>query len=179
MRRGVRGRRQVTGMRSAETHATECVWSGVCCGFSSVSGAGALEAGQQRFFSTFMHLSESVSGGTGQAQHPVFEFTKLLREKGVEVRFAIHPVAGRMPGHMNVLLIEVKVPYDIVMEMDEINADFPEADVSMVIGERHREPGLVGRIYLVGKYLPVPMTVRDFDPRVMRHTDPWRQERLH
>ncbi|MGZ5787065.1 MAG: Re/Si-specific NAD(P)(+) transhydrogenase subunit beta [Ramlibacter sp.] len=69
-----------------------------------------------------------------QAQHTVYEITKLLREKGVNVRFGIHPVAGRMPGHMNVLLAEAKVPYDIVLEMDELNEDFPKTDVSMVIG---------------------------------------------
>jgi NAD(P) transhydrogenase subunit beta len=69
-----------------------------------------------------------------QAQHIVNEITEHLRDAGINVRFGIHPVAGRMPGHMNVLLAEAKVPYDIVMEMDEINEDFPDTDVAMVIG---------------------------------------------
>ena len=68
------------------------------------------------------------------AQHPVAELTRHLRAKGVNVRFGIHPVAGRLPGHMNVLLAEAKVPYDIVMEMDEINDDFEDTDVVLVIG---------------------------------------------
>ncbi|HDL5975736.1 TPA: Re/Si-specific NAD(P)(+) transhydrogenase subunit beta [Mannheimia haemolytica] len=69
-----------------------------------------------------------------QAQYPVAEITAKLREKGVNVRFGIHPVAGRLPGHMNVLLAEAKVPYDVVLEMDEINDDFEETDVVLVIG---------------------------------------------
>jgi len=69
-----------------------------------------------------------------QAQHTVFEITRTLREKGVNIRFGIHPVAGRMPGHMNVLLAEAKVPYDIVLEMDELNEDLPDTDVAIVIG---------------------------------------------
>jgi NAD(P) transhydrogenase subunit beta len=69
-----------------------------------------------------------------QAQHIVHEITQTLRDKGVNVRFGIHPVAGRMPGHMNVLLAEARVPYDIVFEMDEVNEDFPNVDVSIVIG---------------------------------------------
>ena len=69
-----------------------------------------------------------------QAQQSVSELTKRLRARGKNVRFAIHPVAGRLPGHMNVLLAEATVPYDIVLEMDEINEDFPETDVAIVIG---------------------------------------------
>ncbi|MDG6894457.1 Re/Si-specific NAD(P)(+) transhydrogenase subunit beta [Volucribacter amazonae] len=69
-----------------------------------------------------------------QAQYPVAEITQKLRERGVNVRFGIHPVAGRLPGHMNVLLAEAKVPYDVVLEMDEINEDFPDTDVVLVIG---------------------------------------------
>ena len=69
-----------------------------------------------------------------QAQYPLYEVTKIHRDKGADVRFAIHPVAGRLPGHMNVLLAEAKVPYDIVLEMDEINDDFPDTDVAIVIG---------------------------------------------
>ena len=69
-----------------------------------------------------------------RAQHAVYNLTELLRARGVNVRFAIHPVAGRLPGHMNVLLAEAKVPYDIVLELDEINQDFPRTDVVIVIG---------------------------------------------
>jgi NAD(P) transhydrogenase subunit beta len=69
-----------------------------------------------------------------QAQYPVAELTRKLRERGIDVRFGIHPVAGRLPGHMNVLLAEAKVPYDIVLEMDEVNPDMPATDVVLVIG---------------------------------------------
>ncbi|QFU23262.1 Re/Si-specific NAD(P)(+) transhydrogenase subunit beta [Shewanella eurypsychrophilus] len=82
-----------------------------------------------------------------QAQYPVAEITQKLRDRGIKVRFAIHPVAGRLPGHMNVLLAEAKLPYDIVMEMDEINDDFATTDVVLVIGANDtvnpaaKEPG--------------------------------------
>ena len=69
-----------------------------------------------------------------QAQHAVRELERALEAKGVEVKFAIHPVAGRMPGHMNVLLAEADVPYDLLREMDDINPEFPRTDVTLVIG---------------------------------------------
>jgi NAD(P) transhydrogenase subunit beta len=89
-------------------------------------------------FGTTAAAPKPAGGATAepvaQAQHTVFEITRALRDKGVNVRFGIHPVAGRMPGHMNVLLAEARVPYDIVMEMDELNEDFPDTDVAIVIG---------------------------------------------
>ena len=69
-----------------------------------------------------------------QAQHPIREIVERLQKNGTTVRFAIHPVAGRLPGHMNVLLAEARLPYDLVLEMDEINEDFPDTDVVLVIG---------------------------------------------
>ncbi|MBN2747216.1 MAG: NAD(P)(+) transhydrogenase (Re/Si-specific) subunit beta, partial [Bacteroidales bacterium] len=69
-----------------------------------------------------------------KAQYPIYDLVDMLRKKGKTVRFGIHPVAGRLPGHMNVLLAEANVPYDIVLEMDEINPDMPNTDVIMVIG---------------------------------------------
>ena len=119
-------------------------------GFGTTSGSGSLSAeeGEQgevvevqapEVASLLAEAKEiMIIPGYGmavaQAQHIVCEITKALRAKKVNVRFGIHPVAGRMPGHMNVLLAEAKVPYDIVYEMDEINDDFPNVDVAIVIG---------------------------------------------
>ena len=83
---------------------------------------------------TSVIITPGYGMAVAQAQHGVAELTQLLRDRGVQVRFGIHPVAGRLPGHMNVLLAEARVPYDVVLEMDEINDDFPETDVVLVIG---------------------------------------------
>ncbi len=124
-------------------------FSVIAGGFGTAEGKPALPAGEQEGEITPINAEETaellkdakevmIIPGYGmavaQAQHIVFEITQALRARKVNVRFAIHPVAGRMPGHMNVLLAEAKVPYDIVFEMDEINEDFPKVDVSMVIG---------------------------------------------
>ncbi|QYJ86841.1 Re/Si-specific NAD(P)(+) transhydrogenase subunit beta [Shewanella mesophila] len=83
---------------------------------------------------TSVIITPGYGMAVAQAQYPVAEITQKLRDRGVKVRFGIHPVAGRLPGHMNVLLAEAKVPYDIVLEMDEINDDFNDTDVVLVIG---------------------------------------------
>ena len=94
----------------------------------------AMEAANLLVGSKEIMIVPGYGMAVAQAQHIVCEITKILRDKGVSVRFGIHPVAGRMPGHMNVLLAEARVPYDIVFEMDEINEEFPDIDVSIVIG---------------------------------------------
>ncbi len=124
------------------------IWNVVFGGFGADSGkapTGAKVEGEVRSVE-LAGMVELLAGAksvvvvpgygmaVAQAQHAVHEFVELLRGRGVVVRFAIHPVAGRLPGHMNVLLAEAGVPYDIVLEMDEINADFPSTDVVLVIG---------------------------------------------
>lgn len=94
----------------------------------------AEEVAEQLRHSTSVIITPGYGMAVAQAQYPVADITRKLREKGIKVRFGIHPVAGRLPGHMNVLLAEAKVPYDIVLEMDEINEDFSDTDTVLVIG---------------------------------------------
>ncbi|MFP7696820.1 Re/Si-specific NAD(P)(+) transhydrogenase subunit beta [Trueperella sp. LYQ143] len=96
--------------------------------------ANAQEVAQMLLDAKKVVITPGYGMAVAQAQYPVAELTKRLRERGVDVSFAIHPVAGRLPGHMNVLLAEAKVPYDIVFEMDEVNEDFGSVDVVLVIG---------------------------------------------
>jgi NAD(P) transhydrogenase subunit beta len=128
------------------------IWNVVLGGFGAApeGGArpagGAIEPAGKVTETTVEQVAELLLASRGviivpgygmavaQAQHPVKEISSLLAERGVKVRYAIHPVAGRLPGHMNVLLAEASVSYEIVKEMDEINEDFPTTDVVMVIG---------------------------------------------
>lgn len=117
-------------------------------GFGASNGQGTVGNGEQRSYNTvsvdevaeLLRNAEEVivipgyGMAVAQAQHPIRDIAELLKQKGIRTRFAIHPVAGRLPGHMNVLLAEARVPYDLVLEMDEINQDFPNTNVVLVIG---------------------------------------------
>ena len=94
----------------------------------------ASDAGVMLAFSQKVIVVPGYGMAVAQAQHKVWELCQLLLERGVQVRFAIHPVAGRMPGHMNVLLAEAGVPYELIADLDEINAEFETADVALIIG---------------------------------------------
>lgn len=94
----------------------------------------AVDVGVMMAFADKVLIVPGYGMAVAQAQHKVWELTQLLRERGVDVKFAIHPVAGRMPGHMNVLLAEAGVPYDIIYDQDEINSEFQTADVALIIG---------------------------------------------
>jgi NAD(P) transhydrogenase subunit beta len=100
----------------------------------SMKAIDATDVGVMMAFAQKVIIIPGYGMAVAQAQHKVWELTQLLRERGVDVKFAIHPVAGRMPGHMNVLLAEAGVPYDIIYDADEINADFESTDVALVIG---------------------------------------------
>jgi H+-translocating NAD(P) transhydrogenase subunit beta len=107
---------------------------GADAGDRTVRSTSASDAAVQMAYASQVVIVPGYGMAVAQAQHAVREMTKLLEDKGVEVKFAIHPVAGRMPGHMNVLLAEADVPYDQLKEMDDINGEFNRTDVSLVIG---------------------------------------------
>jgi H+-translocating NAD(P) transhydrogenase subunit beta len=100
----------------------------------SMKPIDAADAGVMMAYGSKVIIVPGYGMAVAQAQHKVWELTKLLQDRGVTVKFAIHPVAGRMPGHMNVLLAEAGVPYDIIADLDEINPEFPNADVALIIG---------------------------------------------
>jgi NAD(P) transhydrogenase subunit beta len=100
----------------------------------SMKPAEPSDAAVQMRYAQKVIIAPGYGLAVAQAQHKLYEFVKLLQEAGVEVKFAIHPVAGRMPGHMNVLLAEAGVPYDIIYDMEDINGEFKEADVAIVVG---------------------------------------------
>jgi NAD(P) transhydrogenase subunit beta len=100
----------------------------------SMKPADASDAGIQMRYASKVIIAPGYGLAVAQAQHKLYEFVKLLQANDVDVKFAIHPVAGRMPGHMNVLLAEAGVPYDIIFDMEEINEEFAQADVAIVVG---------------------------------------------
>jgi NAD(P) transhydrogenase subunit beta len=100
----------------------------------SMKPIDAADAGVMMAYGSKVIIVPGYGLAVAQAQHKVWELTKLLQDRGVTVKFAIHPVAGRMPGHMNVLLAEAGVPYDIIADLDEINPEFPTADVALIMG---------------------------------------------
>jgi NAD(P) transhydrogenase subunit beta len=100
----------------------------------SLKAVDANDAAVMMAFAEQVIIIPGYGMAVAQAQHKIWELTKALNERGVRVKFAIHPVAGRMPGHMNVLLAEAGVPYDMIFDLEEINAEFPQTDVALVIG---------------------------------------------
>jgi NAD(P) transhydrogenase subunit beta len=103
-------------------------------GDKTVKATSAADAAIQMAYADQVVVVPGYGMAVAQAQHAVKDMAKLLEAKGVTVKYAIHPVAGRMPGHMNVLLAEADVPYDLLREMDDINPEFPRTDVTLVIG---------------------------------------------